>query len=40
MAAGVTKVGASILNKNLSIEYRELLPRIYIEPRWRLSGNS
>ena len=40
MVVGVTKVGASILNKNLSIERRELLPRIYIELGWRLSGNS
>ena len=37
-AAGVTKVGASILDKNLSVERKEPLPRIYIELRWRLSS--
>ena len=38
MAAGVTKIKASILDKNLSIKYRELLQYIYIELRWQLRG--
>ena len=38
MAAGVTKVGASILDENLSAERREPSPRIYIELGRRLSG--
>jgi hypothetical protein len=38
VAAGVTEVGASILEENHSVERREPLPRICIELRWRLSG--
>ena len=38
MAAGVTEVEASILDKNLGVERREPLPRVYIELGWRLSG--
>ena len=38
MAAGVTEVGASILDENLGVERREPLPRIYVELGWRLSG--
>ena len=36
--AGVTKIKVSILDKNLSIEYREPLQCIYIELGWRLRG--
>ena len=38
MAAGVTEVGASILDENLGVERRESLPHIYIELGWRLSS--
>ena len=31
VAAGVTEVGAFILDENLGVERRELLPYIYVE---------
>jgi hypothetical protein len=38
MVVKITKIKASILDENLSIECRELLLYIYIEFGWRLSG--